>query len=137
MMRGVPKRRKHPIAVLTRGKSADGHGSRSAQPTTVKWRLISYLRNHPPKLIGSTARYASSRLVTRRPRKATETPAFIGLRAVSLSAAETHDEKLSDWAEREIPDRRWVVPEWIPREQVTGLYGAGGINKTDFLTVPR
>jgi len=50
-----------------------------------------------------------------------------------LPEIQWHDEKLSDWAEREIPDRRWLVPEWIPREQVTGLYGVGGINKTDFL----
>ena len=43
------------------------------------------------------------------------------------------DERLSDWANRDIPLRGWVVPEWIPRGQCTGLYGPGGVNKTDFL----
>jgi RecA-family ATPase len=43
------------------------------------------------------------------------------------------DECLSDYHGRELSPRLWVVPEWIPREQVTGLYGVGGINKTDFL----
>lgn len=43
------------------------------------------------------------------------------------------DVRLSDWAGRAVPERRWIVPDWIPREQVTGLYGVGGINKTDWL----
>jgi RecA-family ATPase len=43
------------------------------------------------------------------------------------------DVRLSSWAGRELPQRRWIVPEWIPTEQVTALYGVGGINKTDFL----
>ena len=43
------------------------------------------------------------------------------------------DVRLSSWAGRLLPERRWVMPEWIPMEQVTGLYGVGGINKTDFL----
>ena len=43
------------------------------------------------------------------------------------------DERLSDWANRDIPPRQWVVPEWIPRGQCTGLYGVAGVNKTDFL----
>jgi RecA-family ATPase len=43
------------------------------------------------------------------------------------------DVRLSDWADRDVPGRLWIVPDWIPREQVTGLYGIGGINKTDFL----
>lgn len=43
------------------------------------------------------------------------------------------DRRLSDWDDREIPDRLWVVPDWIPREQVTGIYGPPGVNKTDFL----
>jgi RecA-family ATPase len=43
------------------------------------------------------------------------------------------DARLSDWADREIPDRRWIVPDWIPREQVTGLYGPAGVDKTNFL----
>lgn len=29
-----------------------------------------------------------------------------------------------------IPDRPWIVPEWIPARVVTGLYGDGGIGKT-------
>jgi RecA-family ATPase len=50
-----------------------------------------------------------------------------------LPDVEWHDVRLSDWANREVPERTWVMPDWIPREQVTGLYGIGGINKTDFL----
>ena len=43
------------------------------------------------------------------------------------------DERLSDWANRSVPLRGWVVPDWIPRGQCTGLYGVGGVNKTDLL----
>jgi RecA-family ATPase len=43
------------------------------------------------------------------------------------------DVRLIDWRDRDPPDRLWVVPEWIPREQVTGIYGIGGIGKTDLL----
>ena len=43
------------------------------------------------------------------------------------------DERLSDWADRTLPPRLWAVEDWILREQVTGIYGVGGINKTDFL----
>jgi RecA-family ATPase len=50
-----------------------------------------------------------------------------------LPVIEWIDERLSDWAGRDIQDRLWVVPEWIPRGQCTGLYGVGGVNKTDFL----
>lgn len=39
----------------------------------------------------------------------------------------------ADWAERPVPDLQFIIEEWIPRRQVTGLYGVGGINKTDFL----
>ena len=28
------------------------------------------------------------------------------------------------------PERRWIVPNWIPRGVVTGLYGDGGLGKT-------
>ena len=28
------------------------------------------------------------------------------------------------------PARRWIVPEWIPYEVVTGLYGDGGVGKS-------
>jgi hypothetical protein len=43
------------------------------------------------------------------------------------------DQRVSDWAGRIVPDMEWIVPGWIPAEQLTGLYGVGGINKTDFL----
>jgi RecA-family ATPase len=43
------------------------------------------------------------------------------------------DQMLSNFNGQEIPERLWVVPDWIPREQVTGLYGVAGINKTDFI----
>jgi RecA-family ATPase len=29
-----------------------------------------------------------------------------------------------------VPQRRWLVPDWIPWRRVTGLYGAGGEGKT-------
>ena len=41
--------------------------------------------------------------------------------------------KLSDWANRIIPPQKWVWPEWIPRGQVTGVYGAPGVRKTTLL----
>jgi len=28
------------------------------------------------------------------------------------------------------PERRWIAPQWIPDEVVTGLYGDGGVGKT-------
>ena len=28
------------------------------------------------------------------------------------------------------PQRRWIVPQWVPYEVVTGLYGDGGVGKT-------
>lgn len=37
------------------------------------------------------------------------------------------------WADKEIPDRDWILPGLIPQRQTTGLYGVGGVNKTDFL----
>jgi RecA-family ATPase len=50
-----------------------------------------------------------------------------------LPDVEWIDRRISDWNEAELPDRLWVIPDWIPREQVTGLYGPPGVNKTDFL----
>jgi RecA-family ATPase len=50
-----------------------------------------------------------------------------------LLEVEWHDVRLADWADRDVPERLWIVPDWVPREQTTGLYGVGGINKTDFL----
>lgn len=50
-----------------------------------------------------------------------------------LPEVEWLDRRASDRGDEEIPSRLWVVPEWIPREQVTGLYGPPGVNKTDFL----
>lgn len=46
---------------------------------------------------------------------------------------EWRDDHIAAAAGRDLPDRQWIVPEWIPTEQTTGLYGIGGINKTDFL----
>jgi hypothetical protein len=43
------------------------------------------------------------------------------------------DQRVSDWAGRHVPEMEWIVPGWIPAEQLTGLYGVGGINKTDFM----
>ncbi len=31
---------------------------------------------------------------------------------------------------RRVPERLWLVPDWIPMARVTGLYGAGGEGKT-------
>lgn len=31
---------------------------------------------------------------------------------------------------REPPPRRWIVPDWIPRSHVTGMYGDGGVGKS-------
>jgi RecA-family ATPase len=41
--------------------------------------------------------------------------------------------RASDWATRVIPQMRWIVEDWIPRQQVTGLYGVGGSLKTMLL----
>ena len=41
--------------------------------------------------------------------------------------------RLGDYDGRDIPARSWIVEHWIPAGQVTGVYGVGGINKTDFL----
>jgi hypothetical protein len=30
----------------------------------------------------------------------------------------------------QVPVREWIVPEWIPRGVVTGLYGDGGLGKS-------
>lgn len=38
--------------------------------------------------------------------------------------------RAADWANVEPPEMDWIVPGWIPRKQVTGLYGAGGSLKT-------
>jgi hypothetical protein len=34
------------------------------------------------------------------------------------------------WQDREIPERRWIVPDWIPHGTVTAIYGDGGVGKT-------
>ena len=36
----------------------------------------------------------------------------------------------SAWQGQPIPDRRWLVTDWIPEGYVTGLYGDGGIGKS-------
>src|SRR5579872_467845 len=33
-------------------------------------------------------------------------------------------------AGKEAPERRWIVPNWVPAGVVTGLYGDGGLGKT-------
>jgi len=43
------------------------------------------------------------------------------------------DTPISDWAERKIPPRTWVMEHWIPTGQCVGLYGIPGIRKTDLL----
>ena len=40
---------------------------------------------------------------------------------------------VSDWRGIEPPPRRWVVPHWIPQGYVTGIYGAGGVGKTQLI----
>jgi RecA-family ATPase len=34
------------------------------------------------------------------------------------------------WHGRNIPERRWIVPDWIPHGTVTAIYGDGGVGKT-------
>ena len=33
-------------------------------------------------------------------------------------------------ADKPVPEREWLVLDWIPMQRVTGLYGAGGEGKT-------
>jgi RecA-family ATPase len=35
-----------------------------------------------------------------------------------------------DLSGKQVPERRWIVPNWIPSGVVTGLYGDGGLGKT-------
>ena len=41
--------------------------------------------------------------------------------------------QLSTWADRDTPDREWIMEDWIPRGQTTGLYGVSGVLKTTWL----
>lgn len=34
------------------------------------------------------------------------------------------------WHGRDIPERRWIVTDWIPHGTVTAIYGDGGVGKT-------
>lgn len=34
------------------------------------------------------------------------------------------------WVNKTVPERRWLVPEWIPWGTVASLYGDGGVGKT-------
>lgn len=34
------------------------------------------------------------------------------------------------WQGRDVPEREWIVPDWIPHGTVTALYGDGGVGKT-------
>jgi RecA-family ATPase len=38
--------------------------------------------------------------------------------------------RLPSWSDVHIPERKWVIPEWIPRDAVTGIYGDGGVGKS-------
>jgi hypothetical protein len=40
---------------------------------------------------------------------------------------------LDNWAGRLIPAREWIMEDWIPRGQTTGLYGVSGVYKSTFL----
>jgi hypothetical protein len=40
---------------------------------------------------------------------------------------------LANWAGRLIPAREWIMEDWIPRGQTTGLYGVSGVYKSTFL----
>jgi RecA-family ATPase len=44
---------------------------------------------------------------------------------VSLSALD-----IAKWQDKPVPQKQWLVPEWIPWRRVTGLYGIGGEGKT-------
>ncbi len=35
-----------------------------------------------------------------------------------------------NWQDKSVPDRRWIVNEWIPYSHVTALYGDGGTGKS-------
>jgi hypothetical protein len=43
--------------------------------------------------------------------------------------------ELEAWARsgQPIPERQWIMEDWIPRGQTTGLYGVSGVLKTTFL----
>jgi RecA-family ATPase len=38
--------------------------------------------------------------------------------------------RFPDWHGRTIPEREWIVPDWIPCPNVTSLYGDGGLGKS-------
>jgi hypothetical protein len=42
-------------------------------------------------------------------------------------------DRLDLWAGRLIPAREWIMENWIPRGQTTGLYGVSGVYKSTFL----
>ena len=42
-------------------------------------------------------------------------------------------DRLNRWADRLIPARQWIMEDWIPRGQTTGLYGVSGVYKSTFL----
>ena len=35
-----------------------------------------------------------------------------------------------EWQDRIIPERRWIIPSWMPLGHVTALYGDGGLGKS-------
>jgi RecA-family ATPase len=51
----------------------------------------------------------------------------------ALPAVPWVEQRVADLANLVLPEQRWIVPEWVPAERVTGLYGPPGCNKTDWL----
>jgi RecA-family ATPase len=51
----------------------------------------------------------------------------------SLPVIAWEDRQLSRYADHLLHDVEWIIPAWIPRLQVTGIYGEGGALKTDWL----
>lgn len=46
------------------------------------------------------------------------------------AAAQLHVVDPTIFQGQPLPERRWIVPDWVPQDVVTGLYGVGGIGKS-------
>jgi hypothetical protein len=44
-----------------------------------------------------------------------------------------HPIDVTKWTGRAVPQREWMVPDWIPLRRATGLYGAPGAGKTTLM----